>query len=132
MPRPRVTRVLCTVCEEEFIRLDNHIGFANTCLSCGGEDVPRLMAQVSWENKHTPIIEITDAYTATLFNAKLARKGCTVLNSSIAPVYTEPFQREAGKDYMPKVSENGDKRGTGAEPGGMYHSGLGEKHHLKR
>lgn len=43
------------------------------------------------------------------------------------------FHPVAGKNYEKKgVSEDGSKRGSGAEPGAIYTSGLGEKHSLSR
>jgi hypothetical protein len=51
---------------------------------------------------------------------------------STRPVKPE-FHPVAGKDFSPcKVSEDGSKRGSGAERGAIYTSGLGEKHSVAR
>ena len=43
------------------------------------------------------------------------------------------FKPIAGKDFKPrKIADDGSKRGSGAEPGAIYHSTLNEKHCVKR
>lgn len=64
---------VCKVCEEEFVFLRGKPGYVDTCPLCSKGDVPLVKAEVSWENKHTPIVRVTDAHTADRFNAELRR-----------------------------------------------------------
>ena len=102
----------CRKCSKDFTLLPNKPGNINDCAECAGEDVPLLMAKVSWENKHTPIIEVTaDREAAIAFNKAQVR--------GFGPLSTfgghgEGLEgRESAKD------------GTGAEIGALYHSPLG-------
>jgi len=78
---------VCRVCLEEFIARPGKPGFVDvcemkSCVEAVRADVPLLKAEVSWEDKHTPIIRVTDARTANRFNAKMRRRG--VLSSGLA------------------------------------------------
>lgn len=109
--------MLCSQCGKQFDLKADHKGLANVCLNCGGEDVDRLMAKVIWSGKQTVEIEITNQHDAKLFNSRNKRFGCSIL-SCIATA-KNPSDREASKAK------------SGAELRAMYHSSLGEKHHLK-
>lgn len=50
---------------------------------------------------------------------------------STRPVKPE-FHPVAGRNFEARVSDDGGKRGSGAERGAVYTSGLGEKHSLSR
>jgi hypothetical protein len=74
---------VCRTCGEEFTWRPGSPGYVDQCKECA-EDVPLLKAEVSWENKHTPIVRVTDAHTADVFNAKMKRSGvlCKALSDS--------------------------------------------------
>ena len=104
----------CTVCGNPFVRKHDHLGKANVCLNCGGQDVEPLMAEVSWEGKQTPIIRVTTAAKAKAFNKALRRSGPGPLSSIVSSRETDT------------------KIGSGAEGGAGYNSNLGEKRNVKR
>lgn len=112
---------VCKICDSEFELKPDHQGKADVCLNCGGEDVPLLMAKVSYPTKHVTdaIIEITaDRKAAINFNRAQRRNCAGPLRSIIAG--REPVAgREARKD------------GSGAESGALYYSRLGEKRRVK-
>jgi len=124
--------VICKFCEEPFNPGPTHSGLINVCLQqecqremwrSGIHEPPPITANVSWEGKHTPIIELVYCpQLSASFNAAQRRNGVSVgtcfTKSSVAPA-----KRIAGKDY---------KDSDGKEPGFMWRSGLGEAHHLKR
>jgi hypothetical protein len=91
-------------------------GPIHLCADCGIdlETSDPLMACVSWENKHTPIITITDSHTAQVFNAQQRRQGNGPLSSIVQP-------KEA------RSAANYSKRGSGGEDGAQYTTRLGEK-----
>lgn len=73
--------MVCKVCEGEFTSRIGKPGYINVCEECSEPDVAKVKAEVSWENKHTPIIRVTDAHTANVFNAAGRRKGCGLIGS---------------------------------------------------
>ncbi len=109
----------CIKCQREFTLLPGKPGLATTFPSCSEETTELLMAKVSWDGKHTQIIEITaNRKEAELFNKAQSRSG-------VAPLAM--FGNRPNKeDY------ESSKGGSGAERGAQYHSNLREKHHLKR
>lgn len=109
----------CIACEREFTLLPGKPGLATTCPTCSEETVELLMAKVAWDGKHTQIIEITaNRKEAEYFNKAQSRSG-------VAPLAA--FGNRPNKDDY-----ESSKGGSGAERGALYHSGLREKHHLKR
>jgi|SRR5208337_836673 len=102
----------CTACDAEFEPRPDHRGKINVCLNCGGEDVEPLMATVAWENKQTPIIEVTTAKKARRFNALQQRHGHGPLKS-ITERREEPDERYRSNDK------------GGATPGATYRSPRG-------
>jgi len=120
---------ICVACDEKFLLRPDHRGKANVCLNCSGEDVPLLMAKVSYPSKHVTdaIIEITaDRAAATAFNRAQRRGSAGVMTSSFRSV-GEEYQKVAGKDYEPPEVKLDTKKFSGAETRALYHSNLGEK-----
>ena len=121
----------CKFCQEPFVPGPQHRGLITVCLEpdcqralrlSGVHEPPPITANVSWEGKHTPIIELVyNPQQSQSFNAAQRRNGASVgtcfTRSSVLPV-----QRKAGKDY-----EYPEKR-----PGLLWRSGLNEAHHTKR
>ena len=79
----------CRFCGSEFVLSPNKPGRVNVCTDqdCQKKDrkqapePEKLMAQVSWENKHTPIITVTTADKAIPFNRVQMRCGAAPLSS---------------------------------------------------
>jgi len=102
----------CTSCGEEFQLLPNKPGYANVCPNCskGVKEPQKLMAEVSWEGKHTPIITVTTAAKAIAFNRAQRRSGFTA-NLRFSAQSTS-FEREAagqeviGTDYRTRLGES--------------------------
>lgn len=107
-------------CGEEFILTPEHIGYATKCAACNnGKDVERCGAEVRWEGKQTPVIEIVPSLArAKRFNARTKRLGASVLRSFVPPPFT--------------VSDGVKKEEHSNNPGAGYTSKLGEKHSTKR
>jgi len=101
----------CVECGGEFERKPDHRGKANVCLQCGGTDVPRLMAKVTWEDKQTPVVELVSAKEARRVARLQARLGAGVLRA------------------ITECREERDEPGRGdkgsATPGATYRSALG-------
>jgi hypothetical protein len=118
----------CKECGEQFELLPNKPGLATVCPQCSpSHDVPPLVAKVSWEGKHSPVIEITsNTEEARRFNRAQHRHGAAPL-SAIAP-------RTGGFNSDERTEADGEARkfGSGAEPGAVYRTRLGEKHTVKR
>ena len=122
---------VCKFCRESFIPGPMHPGLINVCLESdcqrelrhsGVHEPPPLTACVSWENKHTPIIEIVpNPQTSASFNAAQRRHGVGIGRHFTNPSVT-PARLEAGKDYEPPEKQ----------PGQLWRSSLGEAHHTKR
>jgi|ERR1039458_4745580 hypothetical protein len=55
--------MLCKDCSQEYTPYHGKPGYINQCENCGARTAakqpPLRMAKVSWENKHTPIIDLT-------------------------------------------------------------------------
>ena len=93
----RVKLTTCVECDAQFERKPDHRGKANVCLSCGGDDVPLLMAKVTWEDKQTPVVEIVSAKEARRVAALQKRFGAGVL-SSITERREEPDEPQRRND----------------------------------
>ena len=109
----------CRKCEVSFTLMPGKPGNINDCPNCSEEDVPLVMAKVSWEGKHLMLLEITDnRKEAIRFNKAQARSGVGPLSAfSNGP---SPDDRESSKS------------GSGTEGGAIYHSNLKEKRSVKR
>lgn len=110
---------VCQKCEGEFDLMPNKPGLSIHCPACSEETTELLMAKVSWDGKHTQLLEITaNRQEAEAFNKAQSRNG-------IGPLAT--FGNRPQKDDY-----ESSKGGSGAERGAQYSSNLKEKHHLKR
>jgi hypothetical protein len=77
----------CRDCREWFTPTPNKPGYVNQCANCA-TDVEKVMAEVSWENKHTPIINVTTRKKAVKFNNSTKRFGAGV-TKAIAPSFAD-------------------------------------------
>jgi hypothetical protein len=112
----------CKQCASEFTLMSNHVGYSHKCAHCNAAtDVERVGAEIHWEGKHTPVIEVVPLSRALKFNRKSKRLGASVLRS-IVPRPPSPYS--AG-DRPPREEHFNN-------PGEQYISRLGEKHHTKR
>jgi hypothetical protein len=102
----------CVKCDEQFERKPDHRGMANVCMQCGGQDVPLLMAKVTWEDKQTPVVEIVSAKEARRVAALQKRLGAGPL-ATICERREEPDEPTGRPD-----------KGS-ASPGQQYRSPLG-------
>lgn len=113
---------ICIICGGHFRLQPDHKGFANRCLECNSNvsEPERFGAEVSWEGKHTPVIEVVSSLSAAQrFNRKGRRLGASILGS-ICQSQMTGNERES-------VGANSD-----AAPGAIYRSSLNEKHAIKR
>jgi len=109
----------CRKCTKNFVLMPGKPGNANDCPSCSREDVPLVMAKVSWEGKHCMILEITaDRAEAERFNRAQARGGMGPLSAMCG----------SGED---KDGQEASKQRTGAGVGDLYRSRLNEKRRVK-
>lgn len=109
----------CRLCESTFTLQPGKPGYADVCPACTEDDVPLLMAKVSWEGKHSPVIEITDNRDeAERFN-KAQGRGCHGPLSALS----------GGRN---KQDKEAGKASSGAEKGAIYHTPMGEKFSIKR
>lgn len=101
--------------------MPDHHGFATLCPGCnvGTVEPERLGAHVTWEGKHTPVIDIMPLSKARKHNAKGNRLGASVLRtmaqSQLNPGEFEPLGANSG-----------------ASPGSAYNSKMNEKFSTKR
>jgi len=109
----------CAKCEKEYVLLPGKPGLATHCPACSTETVPMVMAKVSWDGKHTRILEITDnREEAERFNKAQERSGVGPLS--------------AFGNHPTIADGEASKLGSGAERGAMYRSHLREKRFVKR
>ena len=109
----------CRTCSRDFTLMPDKPGNINDGPTCSEETVELLMAKVSWEGKHTPIIEITaNREEAKRFNRAQNRGG------------VGPLSTFGGKGEGACGRESG-KIGSGAETRAIYHSNLREKRSVK-
>lgn len=106
-------------CGSEFVLQPDHKGYSTLCPNCNKGDVERVGAEVHWEGKHTPVVEIVPSLEkAKRFNNKGQRFG----HSVIRRLTGVPFQGGYG---IPKEEHENN-------PGSSYTTPLGEKHSTKR
>lgn len=127
---------ICKYCEEPFKPGVNHRGLINVCLdsSCqqamvndGVTEPVKLTACVSWENKHTPTIEIvSNPMVAAAFNGAQKRVGATVAAGMNRSVRVTPAERHAGAEPLERPEHK-----HGFDKGDLWLSGLREKHAKK-
>ena len=76
--------MICRDCKREFVPYHGKPGYINQCEDCGAatarKQPPLRMAKVSWEGKHTPIIDTscTDNQEVIAFNRAQRRRGPSV------------------------------------------------------
>jgi hypothetical protein len=97
---------VCRVCEEEFTWRVGKPGYVDVCERCGEKDVPLLMAKVSWENKHTPVVEVCEAQEARRFNRQLARKP-----GGLIPALSESGREKARAQFKGERKSDQGARG---------------------
>jgi len=129
--KQRMEQKICKFCGEVFTLQINHKGLINVCLDSdcqrelrlsGVHEPPPITANVSWENKHTPLIELVYCpQLSASFNATQRRHGVGVGRHFTNPSVT-PAKRIAGKDYEAPEKQAGQ----------LWRSSLGEAHHTKR
>lgn len=109
--------IVCRFCGSEFAPAPDKPGRINVCTDqdCQKRDrrqapePEKLMAEVSWENKHTPVITVTTADKATWFNKVQMRHGAAPLSSF------------GWNGFPPKTDER-----DGSVIGSTYRTNLGE------
>lgn len=74
----------CRVCGREFALRPGKPGFVDVCenpacLKEAPETIQKVMAGVSWENKHTPVVEVMEAAQAKAFNGAQRRRGTLIV-----------------------------------------------------
>lgn len=93
-----VRKQTCRECEREFSPAPDKLGPIDVCPRCETEDVPLTMAKVSWEGKHTPIIELTDdRLAAKYFNGAQKRLGASVVRA---------FSAASGAETQAKIERH--------------------------
>src|SRR5208283_4703825 len=111
---PAQTRT-CRKCSRDFTLMPDKPGNINDCPACSEETVELLMAKVTWEGKHTPVLEITaNRQEAMRFNSVQNRGGFGPLST-----FGGSGEGLAGRESA--------KIGSGAEIRAMYHTRLREK-----
>lgn len=111
----------CVKCGEQFLLTLNHEGLSTECGNCAVETVELLGAEIRWEGKQTPVIDITTLSKARRFNNKTKRLGASVTRA-LVPMNNP----RTGQQDTIKKEEHANNPGSG------YYSSLGEKHSTKR
>lgn len=93
--------MICRYCHEPFTARPNKPGMIDVCYDtdCQCRDhkehkePEKLMAEVSWEGKQTPIANVTTAKKARAFNQAQRRFGASVLRCTL-PTRERPSEGE--------------------------------------
>lgn len=102
--------LICRTCGDPFSFYQGKPGYIDQCSDCGKKDVPLLKAKVSWENKHTPVVEVCSAEEADAFNGAQRRFGVSVVRSFGAGVVATQI-RDANRAEFQEMGEFPSSKG---------------------
>lgn len=135
---------VCKYCDEEFVPGFRHPGLVNVCLDSecqrklradGVHEPQPITANVAWEGKHTPVIQLVyNTQESARFNGSQRRFGFSVMQSMTSggtiPLVGK-HTGEAGYEKGVKGLSEGTSKGY-ADPGSLYWSKVGECRSVKR